>query len=155
PTCRDPPASSSRPSCAASSNPPSPPSPPSDVPMSRLAPLLAAASLLSGAAPAPAQEPVYQDRWFYASHNLQGEKNADELVKLTERAGKAGYNGVVLADYKLNILDRVPKHYFANLEKVKKSARANGIEIIPAVFPIGYSSGILAHDPNLAEGMPV
>src|SRR5436309_441217 len=118
--------------------------------------LLSAASLLLVAAPsASAEEPAYQDRWFYASHNLQVEKIADELVKLIERAGKSSYNGVVLADYKLNILDRVPKHYFVHLDKVKKAAKANGIEIIPAVFPIGYSAGVLAHDPNLAEGLPV
>jgi hypothetical protein len=120
--------------------------------MSRLLPALAVLML---AASAPAQGPAYQDRWFYCSLNLQVEKNADELVKLIERAAKVGYNGVVLADYKLNILDRVPKHYFVNLEKVKKAAKANGIEIIPAVFPVGYSAGILAHDPNLAEGLPV
>src|SRR5207342_1582875 len=77
--------------------------------MSRTAALLTACWLLS-AAPAVAQQPVYEDRWFYASHNLQVEKTADELVKLIERAAKAGYNGVVLADYKLNVLDRVPKH---------------------------------------------
>jgi hypothetical protein len=29
------------------------------------------------------------------------------------------------------------------------------IDIIPGVFPIGYSNGLLAHDPNLAEGVPV
>jgi hypothetical protein len=122
--------------------------------MSRTAILLTACWLLS-AAPVAAQQPVYEDRWFYASHNLQVEKSADELIKLIERAARAGYNGVVLADYKLNILDRVPKHYFANAERVKKAARDNRIEIIPAVFPVGYSSGLLAHDPNLAEGLPV
>ena len=53
---------------------------------------------------------------------------------------------MVLADYKLNVLDRVPKHYFANAERVKKAARDNKIEIIPAVFPVGYSAGILAHE---------
>ena len=28
------------------------------------------------------------------------------------------------------------------------------LEIIPTVAGFGYSSGILAHDPNLAEGLP-
>jgi hypothetical protein len=104
---------------------------------------------------ASAAEPRYALRWFYASHNLQVEKNADELIGLIRRAGKAGYNGMVLADYKLNILDRVPRHYFRNVERVKQAAAGAGIEIIPAVFPIGYSAGLLAHDPNLAEGIPV
>jgi hypothetical protein len=102
-----------------------------------------------------AEQPRYALRWFYASHNLQVETNADDLIALLKRAGNSGYNGVVLADYKLNILDRVPAHYFRNVERVKEAARAAGIEIVPAVFPIGYSSGLLAHDPNLAEGLPV
>ncbi len=44
---------------------------------------------------------------------------------------------------------------FKNVARVKEAAQAAGIEIIPCVFPIGYSAGLLAHDPNLAEGVPV
>src|SRR5262249_35265434 len=101
------------------------------------------------------QQPRYAQRWFYAAFNLQVDKNADDLIALIERAGKSGYNGLVLADYKLNILERVPKHYFKNVERVQKAAKAAGLEIIPTVCPIGYSAGLLAHDPNLAEGVPV
>lgn len=111
--------------------------------------------LLATPVRADEKRPLFEQRWFYAQTNLQIEKQASDLISLINRAGKSGYNGVVLADYKLNILDRVPKHYFTNLEKVKKAAAANKIEIIPAVFPIGYSAGVLAHDPNLAEGLPV
>src|SRR5262249_34870861 len=92
---------------------------------------------------AGADAPAYRQRWFYSQTNLQVEKSANDLVALIRRAGKAGYNGVVLADYKLNILDRVLKHYFTNLEKVKAAAKEAGIEIIPAAFPIGYSGGLL------------
>jgi hypothetical protein len=97
----------------------------------------------------------YPRRWFYSMTNLQVAENADRLIQLIGRASKAGYNGVVLADYKLNLLDRVPEHYFTNLKRVRRAADAAGVEIIPTVFPIGYSNGLLAHDPNLAEGMPV
>jgi hypothetical protein len=117
---------------------------------------LALAALAVSAARSPAEEgPRFDKRWFYAQNNLQVEKNADELIGLIRRAGKAGYNGVVLADYKLNVLDRVPEHYFKNVARVKEAADKAGVEIIPAVFPIGYSAGLLAHDPNLAEGVPV
>src|SRR5262249_13933531 len=61
----------------------------------------------------------------------------------------------VLADYKFNILGRMPERYFQNVARVQQAAEAAKIEIIPAVFPIGYSAGLLAHDPNLAEGVPV
>ena len=74
---------------------------------------------------------------------------------ILERAAKAGYNGLVLADYKFNILDRMPDQYFKNVERLKKAAAEHQVEIIPCVFPIGYSDGVLVHDPNLAEGLPV
>ena len=108
--------------------------------------------------PAAAAEkagPRYERRWLYASTNLLVDRNVEALTALLARAGKSGYNGVVLADYKFNILGRMPPRYFQNVERVKRAARAAGLEIIPAVFPVGYSSGLLANDPNLAEGLPV
>ena len=38
---------------------------------------------------------------------------------------------------------------------MKAAAAKAKLELIPAVFSIGYSNGLLAHDPNLAEGLPV
>ncbi len=106
------------------------------------------------AAQAPAQQ-RYAQRWLYLMYNLQVEKNADAVIALIGRAKKSGYNGIVLADYKFNILERLPDHYFRHLARVQKAAQEAGIEIIPTVCPIGYSSGLLAHDPDLAEGIPV
>jgi hypothetical protein len=88
-------------------------------------------------------------------HNLQVPEAADEVIGLIERGAKAGYNGLVLSDYKLTILDRVPDFYFDNVRRVQEAAKRNGVELIPCVAPFGYSSGMLAHDPNLAEGLPV
>src|SRR4051812_46303325 len=104
-------------------------------------------SVVKAADPAPR----YAHRWVYCMHNLLVDRNADEVVALIGRAGKAGYTGVVLADYKFNILGRMPPSYFKNVARVKKAAEAAHVEIIPAVFPVGYSAGLLAHDPNLAE----
>ncbi len=87
--------------------------------------------------------------------NLLVDKEADRVVALVERAGRAGYNGVVISDYKTNFLGRMPRSYFEHVDRVNAAAQRAGIEIIPAVFPIGYSNGLLSHDPNLAEGMPV
>ncbi len=100
-----------------------------------------------------AAEPPAQ-RWLYLQQNLQVTENMPKVEALLRRAAKAGYNGVVLADYKLNILDRVPKHYFQNAERFKTVCHELDLEIIPAVMSFGYSDGILAHDPNLAEGLP-
>jgi hypothetical protein len=119
---------------------------------------LALLALLT-AVPSPAADepakPRYSQRWVYAMHNLLVDKNVDDLVALIDRAGKAGYNGLVLADYKFNILERMPPKYFQNVARVRQAAAAAKLEIIPTVFPVGYSAGLLAHDPNLAEGLPV
>jgi hypothetical protein len=98
---------------------------------------------------------TYRDRWVYCSFNLQVDKSVDDLTALFERARRAGYTGVMLADYKLQVLDRVPDFYFRNAAEVRAAAARARLELIPAVFSIGYSNGHLAHDPNLAEGLPV
>ncbi len=103
-----------------------------------------------------AAEPTrYDRRWVYLAQNLQVDENVEKVLALVDRAAKAGYNGIVLADYKFNVLDRVTDRYPGNVKRVADLARRRGIEIIPTVFPIGYSAGLLAHDPNLAEGVPV
>jgi hypothetical protein len=118
------------------------------IPFGMMMVILLAASGTSLRAQRPSGEtPRYERRWLYVAVNLQVDRAADELIARVERAGKSGYNGLVLADYKLNVLDRV--------ERLKQAASKAGLEIVPCVFPIGYSSGLLAHDPNLAEGMPV
>lgn len=116
---------------------------------------LVAATMVLGSASAQDAAARYDRRWFYAAQNLLVDQNVDELIGLIERAGKSHYNGMLLADYKFNILERMPANYFRNVAKVRAAAERAGIEIIPAVFPIGYSNGLLAHDPNLAEGVPV
>ncbi len=98
--------------------------------------------------------PRYDRRWVWVMCNLLVDKEVARVVTLVERAGKDGYNGVVLSDYKLNFLGRMPPSYFAHAARVKEAAAKARVEIIPAVFPIGYSNGLLANDPNLAEGMP-
>jgi hypothetical protein len=113
---------------------------------------LTCAALVAGLATrASAELPL---RWLYLSTNLQVNENVPKAEALLRRAAKAGYDGVLLADYKLNILDRVPDHYFKNAQQLKATAGELKIEIIPGVAPFGYSEGILAHDPNLAEGLP-
>jgi hypothetical protein len=120
--------------------------------------LLALAACIGGASSAAehgADSSPYTDRWVYCSFNLQVDRSVDELIDLIDRASRAGYTGILLADYKFQVLYRVPDFYFRNVEKVKAAAAAAKIELIPAVFSIGYSNGILAQDPNLAEGLPV
>ncbi len=122
-------------------------------------PALAAAVLASSAlaqqpAAARAQTPL-KHKWFYSQHNLLVSANITALQGLMQRAHAAGYNGVVLADYKLQILDQVPSNYAANVATLKASAQQLGMDLYPSVFPVGYANGMLAHDVNLIEGQPV
>ena len=94
-------------------------------------------------------------RWVFVRANLQVEQNLEKVQALARRAKAAGYNGIVLADYKLQILDRAPSHYFRHARDLRESAAELGLEIVPLVCPVGYSNGLLSHDPNLAEGVPV
>lgn len=116
--------------------------------------LIATSWLLAIVNPLSAAEPL-ERRWLYLQRNLQVAENAEQAEAILRRAAKVGYNGVVLADYKLNILDRVPEHYFKHARRFKAVCDELKLELIPTVAPIGYSDGLLAHNPNLAEGLPV
>jgi len=94
-------------------------------------------------------------RLVYCDTELLVDGNVAKLEKLFARAAKAGYNGVVLSDSKFGNLAAMPPRYFENVGRVKKFAAADGLEIIPMIFPMGYSGSILCHNPNLAEGLPV
>ena len=96
-----------------------------------------------------------QRRWIYYSTNLLVDQNVNELESVFRRASQCGYNGVLLDDSKFGRLDQMDEHYFRNVARVKAIAAQARLEIIPAVFPIGYSEGLLSHNPNLAEGLPV
>jgi hypothetical protein len=93
--------------------------------------------------------------WLYCSRNLWVDKNIDDLESLFSRAAKAGYTHVLLTDSKFAKLDDMDARYFRNVERVKKLAAGLRLEIIPALFPIGYSNDLLWHDPNLIEALPV
>ena len=112
---------------------------------------------LSAGTYAEAKEPPprFSQRWVWVMSNLLLDQQADFVVGLIERAAAAGYNGLVLSDYKMNFLGRMGPAYFKNVARVRAAADRHHLEIIPCVFPIGYSDGLLSHDPNLAEGLPV
>ena len=85
----------------------------------------------------------HERRWVWFMANLMVEKEADRVVALIEKSAKAGYNGLVLADCKMNLLDQVQPNYFPNAKRVMAAAAKAKIEIIPCIAPIGYSNGLL------------
>lgn len=96
--------------------------------------------------------------WLYCPTNLLVDDNVHELETLWRRAAAAGYTHVLLADSKLaklGDLGDVTPRYFRNVERVKKIAAELHLELVPALFSIGYSNDLLWHDPNLIEAMPV
>src|ERR1700736_4935679 len=42
-----------------------------------------------------------------------------------------------------------------NTERVRRSADEFNLNLYPVVATVGCSNGILTHDPNMAEGVPV
>ena len=95
------------------------------------------------------------ERWFYVPQNLWVDSNITNLVALIQRASQAGYTHMLLSDSKFSRLQTMDAHYFRNLATIKQAALTNNIEIVPAIFPIGYSNDLLFNDPNLIEGLPV
>src|SRR5439155_2098636 len=95
------------------------------------------------------------ERWIYCSQNLWVDKNVDNLEPLFRRAARAGYTHVLLSDSKFSKLGDMDARYFKNIERVKKAAAAANLELVPALFSIGYSNDLLWHDPNLIEALPV
>lgn len=114
--------------------------------------LIAGCWLLLGCGAASA---VPLERWVYCPTNLQVEENVAKLEQLFRRAARCGYTHVLLTDSKFARLGDVPAHYFTSAERLRKVAAELKLELVPAVFPIGWSNDLLYHDPNLAAGLPV
>ena len=115
--------------------------------MKKLLPLLACSLLLRAAEP-PAL-------WVYYATNLLVDKNVELLEERMREAAAAGYAAFTLGDSKFGKLGEMDRRYFDNIERVKRAAAENNIEIIPMLFPVGWSNDLLWHNPNLAEGLPV
>lgn len=98
---------------------------------------------------------AFQDRfvWLFG-WSLRRDQDVQVLRQIIERAAKHGYNGAVLSA-NLDILCKQPPEYFRRLQEVKAFCEHNGLELIPSVFSIGYGGGVLSHNRNLAEGLPV
>lgn len=91
------------------------------------------------------------EKWVYVSANLLPEENLAPLEALITRAHGAGYTHVFLQDSKFGRLATLPGRYFDHARRVRAHAEKTGIEIVPAVFPLGYSSELLFNDPHLIE----
>jgi hypothetical protein len=98
---------------------------------------------------------TYDDRlvWIFG-WSLRKDDDVRDIAEILETASKRGFNGVVLSAG-LDRLSKQPPDYFQRLEQIKTLCKEKNLELIPAIFSVGYGGGVLAHDRNLAEGLPV
>jgi hypothetical protein len=110
--------------------------------------------LIQGSGHVQGAEPL-RDRfvWIFG-WNLETQGDVAEISRLLETAGGHGLNGAVVS-FGLDTLCQKSPDYFDRLARVKSACERNKLELIPAVFSVGYGGGVLAHDRNLAEGLPV
>jgi len=88
--------------------------------------------------------------------NLINKPGLNKGLALLERAAAAGYNGIIYSDTKMNnwfISDYA--NWRGNVETLRQRTEALGLEFIVSALPYGYCGPMLAHDPNLAEGVPI
>lgn len=117
---------------------------------------VAAASPVDDSAPV-VEGHVLKHRWVYLPNNFQVDANVERMIGLLDRARAAGFNGAIVADVKFDRLDdgSLLPRYYTNLRAVLDHARSIGMELIPTTASFGYSSSLLWHNPDLAEGLPV
>ena len=97
----------------------------------------------------------YEDRfvWIFG-WNLGRDSDVEEITRIFETASQHGLNGAVVS-FGLDTLCKRSPDYFRRLEEIRAAAERNRLELIPAIFSVGYGGSVLSHDRQLAEGLPV
>lgn len=121
--------------------------------MKRAICLVSVAMVLWGAS-AGAKKKVYPNRWVRVASQLSSEKDVEKVLQIAATAAQHGLNGIVFSAG-LDQLDLKPPEYFRRLKQVRDFCRNQRLEIIPSVMSAGYGGSVLAHDKNLAAGLPV
>src|SRR6478672_8557708 len=101
---------------------------------------IAFAALLLG----PAIRAEKLQKWIYIQTNLLPDDTAAQVEQLIVRAGKAGYDHALIAYSKFNRLDDVPDKYFKHVGHVREAAVGANVELVPAIFSMGYSNDLLS-----------
>ena len=96
----------------------------------------------------------YPLRWMFVSRSLSQNEDVNDIDGIVRVASEHGLNGMVLSAG-LDLLSRQSPEYLARLGQVKRICEQRHVEIIPNIFSVGYGGSTLAHDRNLAEGIPV
>lgn len=113
---------------------------------------LLGALLLASALPAGAT--LYPNRWVRIATSLREDHEVERIQELAGRAARHGLTGIVLSAG-LDQLDLKPPDFLDRLRRVRQAAEAQGLELIPSFLSAGYGGSVLAHNRNLAAGLPV
>lgn len=95
--------------------------------------------------------------WVFWHAPLSTAGNLTSFHSLMDRAVAAGYKGVLLSDWSVEILasPSLSAGWKANLLNAWAYAESVGLEVVPDIFPFGYSEALLLGNQNLAEGLPL
>jgi hypothetical protein len=85
---------------------------------------------------------------------LRDDREVEKIRTIAESASRHGLNGVLLG-VGLDTIDLALPDYLRRLQTVKVICNEKQLEIVPSIFTAGYGGGLLEHDRNLAEGLPV
>lgn len=95
------------------------------------------------------------ERWVYAPANLLVLQEVERLDQLMKEAAALGYTHILITDSKFSRLPEMNQKYFDHVTRIRDRAKELNLQLVPAVFPVGYSNNLLSQDVNLAEGLPV
>ncbi|MFH1068478.1 MAG: hypothetical protein V1794_02550, partial [Candidatus Glassbacteria bacterium] len=113
--------------------------------------LFASTAILISCAQKPQPYPI---RWVYISRNLGNDQQVEEIRGVLTTAAEHGLNGVYLSAG-FDGIDLKGEDWFRRLAQVKSFCDSLGLDLVPRCLDVGYNGGLLAHDQNLAEGLPV
>jgi len=98
---------------------------------------------------------AYEDRFVWVfGWGLGRDSDMVEISRLLQTASQHGLNGAVVS-FGLDTLCKEPPDCFRRLEEIQAVAASNQVDLIPAIYSVGYGGSVLSHDRNLAEGLPV
>jgi hypothetical protein len=101
-----------------------------------------------------AQSKTYPNRWVYFSTALSSNQQVEDFRKMAQIASEHGITAILLSAG-FDELDIAPVEYVERLKRVKAVADQFHLELVPLAFSAGYGGAVLAHDKNLAAGLPV
>ncbi|HEV8130136.1 MAG TPA: hypothetical protein VGQ81_02715 [Acidobacteriota bacterium] len=115
---------------------------------------LLAFSIIFLVAATTGEKQLYPNRWLRLSSNLRDDREIERIRGITRTASEHGFTGIALSAG-LDQLDLKPPDYFRRLQEVRRICDHYKLDIIPSFMSAGYGGAVLAHDKNLAAGLPV